>query len=384
MVNKDAVFVEYLLKDLNIDPKVKAYSGLPLNRNSEVASEQSPLWRSAIRGSEAERKLTLLKQHGSNLDELDDFSFSLLSYLLWDKDTDLGLLEFVLHNLNLDLKQQYSGATYSVNGVPEVDKMTLWKAALGSSSNINQKIHLLHKYGVDLEEVDANGMSALTWSIYNSKSVLPLLPYVDVNKKAYAQPHALRDSNAQKFSPLDMAVIGGNGYAAKALIELGARSSYNDVYNNSLLHVAIGAPEIFPLIRDHGVNVNAVNAMGFTPLGISLLLGKHNAAEKLVSLGADVNVVVKLPLFNLSVFHLLVFKLIIVALDGEESDDKEGEGEEKSIEYRKILSLLEGFESPEHMSYSMFCDDIRKHFVEIARCMAAALGSDFDWPDNIS
>lgn len=387
LVNKDVVFVEYLLKDLNLDPKVKAYSGLMLIKMNVKESKQSPLWRSAIRGSEAERKLALLKQHGSNLDELDDSSFSLLSYLLWNQDTDLDLLEFVLNNLNLNLKQHaYSGNHYFANGVPEADKTTLWKAALGSFSNINQKIRLLQKYGVDLEEVDANGMSALTWCLYYSKPIYQLLPYVDVNKKAYAFPDTIRDSNVQKFSPLDIAVVKGYGYAAKALIEFGARSSYNDVYNNSLLHVAIGKPEIFQLIRDQGVDVNAVNAMGFTPLGMSILRREHNAAEKLVSLGADVNVAAKLPLFNLSVFHLLAFKLIIIALDGEESDDKEDndEDEETSIQYREILSLLGEFKSPENMSYSIFFDDIRKYFVEILRFIGKALGGDLDLPDNIS
>ena len=105
LMNKDAAFVEYLLKDLNVDPKVRPYHGITVNVG-EVQEKYSPLWRAAIRAGEPDKKLKLLRNHGANLNECDDLGFSLLSYILYTcSGNDVLLLEFILRDLGLVLKQ---------------------------------------------------------------------------------------------------------------------------------------------------------------------------------------------------------------------------------------------------------------------------------------
>ena len=69
---------------------------------------------------------------------------------------------------------------------------------------------------------------------------------------------------------------------------------FKEIPDTTLLHIAseqINEPEIIDLLVKSGVNVNAQDAEGFTPLHMAATLGNLKVVKKLVDLEADVNII---------------------------------------------------------------------------------------------
>ena len=70
-------------------------------------------------------------------------------------------------------------------------------------------------------------------------------------------------------------------------------SVFKEIADTTLLHIAskqINQPEIIDLLVKSGVNVNAQDAEGFTPLHMAAIHGNLKIVKKLVDLEADVNI----------------------------------------------------------------------------------------------
>lgn len=141
----------------------------------------------------------------------------------------------------------------------------------------------LIKNGIDINAIDNNSRNALWTAVDNSKSeMIKLLAdnKIDVN---YIDP-------TQNDNILYYAVTKNNVNAVKELLNTKVNVHYL-LDNFTILHCAASYPstdkEIFKMLKDKGVDINAKDKAGMTPLEMAIALNRSNNVMALIELGAD-------------------------------------------------------------------------------------------------
>jgi ankyrin repeat protein/anthranilate/para-aminobenzoate synthase component II len=371
LYHKDTDFVEYLLRDLKLDPRQQAYSGY------YKFGIKSPMWKAALSSwQHVKEKVALLHKYSSDLDTLDEAGYSLLSYALYHKDTDL--VEYLLRDLKLDPKQQaYSGDHIYVDGKLVQSKSPMWKAALSSQQHVKEKVALLHKYGSDLDTLDDNGMSALTFRMSTGQSIAVLLGYTDLNKKAYGTLY--KDDDDDQETPLSIAIDKEQVNNAIMLIEAGANITAKDKTGSSAIHDASlkGLFEVVKLLLDKGANVNEADKFGITPLYFAIFSLDIETIRLLINKGADKSAKITSKYITFSIGHAIIASVISSVLD---TDDDESE----KIAYSGLKSVLLEFpEAVTSANYAQLIQDLKNHFVNFINDIAEIVGENFHLPENL-
>ncbi len=183
-----------------------------------------------------------------------------------------------------------------------------------SSRTTLDRLKLLIDSGADVKAVDSEGNTPLHGVISDEIAALLISKGANVNARnaleqtpflcvAGQQPlirpvlQLLLDHgasadvvDAQGRTPLHMAAKQDLSWSAKFLLDSGADAKVVDSQGNTTLHGVISA-ETVRLIVAKGVDVNARNAMGQTPLHCTAATPYQDAIRELVQKGADVNVV---------------------------------------------------------------------------------------------
>jgi ankyrin repeat protein len=156
---------------------------------------------------------------------------------------------------------------------------------------------------------DAQGVSALLWSIYTGQPVirdflLTRLPGLDLFEAAAigdtaqlerllaADPSAARSYSGDGWTPLHLAAAFASPAAVKVLLAHGADvdALSKNPLSNQPLHAAVSlntSSEVVTALLDAGADVNAKQAGGFTPLHQAADSGKAEIVAILLARGAD-------------------------------------------------------------------------------------------------
>lgn len=156
---------------------------------------------------------------------------------------------------------------------------------------------------------DAQGVSALLWSVYSGQTVvkeflLSGLETLDVHEAAAvgdtarlnallsAEPSLVLSISNDGWPPLHLAAAFGGPEAVAILLSHGANvhAVAKSAMQNQALHAALALsnnPETITLLIHNGANVNAKQMGGYTPLHQAASAGKAEAAETLLAAGAD-------------------------------------------------------------------------------------------------
>ena len=158
---------------------------------------------------------------------------------------------------------------------------------------------------------DAQGVSALLWSIYSGQTLvrdflLSGLDTLDIHEAAAAgdlprleahlrtDPSLARSVSSDGWPALHLAAAFGGPAAVLVLLEHGAdvHQFSTSGMRNQALHAACALsndPETVRLLLAHGAEVNAVQMGGFAPLHSAASGGKSAIVDVLLAGGADRN-----------------------------------------------------------------------------------------------
>ncbi|HTX42873.1 MAG TPA: ankyrin repeat domain-containing protein [Acidobacteriaceae bacterium] len=156
---------------------------------------------------------------------------------------------------------------------------------------------------------DAQGVSALLWSVYAGQTAMRDLirgrvPELDLFEAAAlgdpeqlqtliaADPEAVRQFSGDGWTALHLAAAFGGPEAVRLLLAQGAsvQAVSRNPQKNQPLHAALALGQETAAIRlllDAGADANARQAGGFTPLHSAAAAGKGEAAALLLERGAD-------------------------------------------------------------------------------------------------
>jgi ankyrin repeat protein len=153
---------------------------------------------------------------------------------------------------------------------------------------------------------DAQGVSAFSWSVYVGQPVirdflLSRLPSLDLfEASAYGEvsriepllDHSVQETSPDGWTPLHLAAAFGGPQATAFLLANGAdvkQVSRNPAHNQALhACIALGRNlETAQLLLDHGADVNATQAGGYTPLHQAAAAGLTEMAQLLLKAGAN-------------------------------------------------------------------------------------------------
>ena len=159
---------------------------------------------------------------------------------------------------------------------------------------------------------DANGVSALTWSIYTGLPLvrdfllaelahqhvaLDIFEAAEVGDAARlaailgAEPGAVNSYSPDGWTPLHLATAFATPEAVDLLLKAGAKvdAVAKNPQNNQALHAALALsrnPETVKLLLAAGADPNAVQTAGFTPIFSAATANRKDLAELLVAAGA--------------------------------------------------------------------------------------------------
>ena len=156
---------------------------------------------------------------------------------------------------------------------------------------------------------DAQGVSALLWSIYTGQSltrdflrarisepdIFEAAALGDIARLAAllaADPGSVHAVSGDGWTPLHLAAAFAGPDAVRLLLEQGAsvRAISANVQQNHPLHAALAlnsSVETVRLLLDAGADPNATQAGGFAPLHSAASAGKREAAQLLLERGAN-------------------------------------------------------------------------------------------------
>lgn len=163
---------------------------------------------------------------------------------------------------------------------------------------------------------DANGVSALTWSVYMGQPLVRdfLLAelthqHVDLDLFEAAaigdtarlaailgpEPHAVNSYSPDGWTPLHLAAAFSTPEAVDLLLKAGAKvdAVSKNPQNNQPLHAAMALgrnPETIKLLLAAGANPNATQTAGFTPIFSAATANRKDLAELLIGAGAHAQV----------------------------------------------------------------------------------------------
>jgi ankyrin repeat protein len=160
---------------------------------------------------------------------------------------------------------------------------------------------------------DAQGVSALLWSIYTSQPLVR--DYLLAEKSRIGQlldifeasavgdalslrqilnetPQAAHDLSGDGWTPLHLAAAFGTPEAVQVLIENGAQvdAVSKNPQTNQPLHAALALgrnPETIELLLKSGANPNARQTGGFTPIFSAAAANRRDLVELLIANGAN-------------------------------------------------------------------------------------------------
>jgi ankyrin repeat protein len=160
---------------------------------------------------------------------------------------------------------------------------------------------------------DAQGVSALIWSIYSGQPLVrdyllaeksrigELLDIFEASAIGDAltlrqilneTPQAAHEFSGDGWTPLHLAAAFGTPEAVHLLLENGAQvdAVSKNPQTNQPLHAALALgrnPETIKLLLDAGANPNARQTGGFTPIFSAAAANRRDLAEALIAHGAD-------------------------------------------------------------------------------------------------
>lgn len=217
----------------------------------------------------------LTPTEAKNILKKNNIEFNVQNYFSMIKSNDIKKVKLFLKagmNVNTKCLDSSDKNNYGKNGLMVAVGLGYKDIAL-----------TLIKNGIDINAIDNNSRNALWTVVDNSKSdMIKLLAdnKIDVN---YIDP-------TQNDNILYYAVTKNNVNAVKELLNTKVNVHYL-LDNFTILHCAASYPstdkEIFKMLKDKGVDINAKDKVGMTPLEMAIALNRSDNVRALVELGAD-------------------------------------------------------------------------------------------------
>ena len=145
---------------------------------------------------------------------------------------------------------------------------------------------MLLKYGVNINELDNNGNSALGLAAW-AGNLAPFNALVDHNAD-------LRLQREDGKNLLHLAVIGSNTEVVKALLKHGLDISAKDNKGSAPIHMAVRRDDdrpdptpVLQLLIDYGADVSQLTDRSISALMMAAHLNRKNEAKLLIDSGAD-------------------------------------------------------------------------------------------------
>ncbi|KAF5298435.1 hypothetical protein FQR65_LT01214 [Abscondita terminalis] len=150
---------------------------------------------------------------------------------------------------------------------------------------LNRTAVVLESPENDIARFDRNGLNALHYAVIEGHC--DIVEYLIDNFKEIS----VNQSDADMFSPLQIAVHNGDLRMVKLLIDKRANIQFMNRQKHTPLHLASqkGFIEIMNLLIDHGANLNAHDLEDCSPLSLAILYGHEEAAELLIRKGTRLN-----------------------------------------------------------------------------------------------
>lgn len=242
----------------------------------------------------------LLLKHGAATEETDKNNTTALIHAVIQGNLDcLELLADSGANIHATDSAQYTALFHAIGaGKPECVRALLQRGASLSSTLIagNAPIHwaVLHEQpeclralleaGDELDRLNKEGESPMA-AAAKIGSIASLRVLIDAGGSINA-------ATAGAVPPILAAVQGGHESCFEALLQAGAELCVTDAQGNTLLHWAAswndpGKINIISLLLERGLDANAKNAKGITPLMKAADYGSVWAFDELIEAGAD-------------------------------------------------------------------------------------------------
>ncbi|WP_422450001.1 ankyrin repeat domain-containing protein [Endozoicomonas sp. ALB091] len=158
---------------------------------------------------------------------------------------------------------------------------------------VNNLLNLVQDLGIDPDLCDRQGYYPLYWAsaVGEDNRILKTL----LDRGANPNLCNIDQWNEKKNIPLLCAARKGSYEVSKVLLEYGADPQARDGANWTALHWAtweykIQSVMLLKCLLDHGVDINARNNRGHTPLCTAILRGELPVVNTLLSEGADPNI----------------------------------------------------------------------------------------------